>query len=395
MENRADWFETANDATKVLLRLSQRPDVISLAGGMPAPEIFPSDDVAAAFDRAIRQNPARSLQYGPAEGVGPLREAVAKKLRQDGLPVDADNIVITTGSQQGLVLIGQTLLNQGDGIALDEPTFLGALDAWRPASPTYTAIDWSGNTPTFAPAGAATPKFAYALPNFRNPTGETMPLAQRQALVDAATRDGVVLLEDNPYGALRFEGEQPASLLSLGAGDGPYDGPVVYMGTVSKTLAPALRIGWIAAPAGMVDSLIVSKQGLDLCTSPLNQYAALNLIESGVEDATSEAARLLYRSRRDAMLDALQRFMPESATWTRPEGGMFIWVTLPDSLDSQRVFDAAAAAGVGIVPGSVFYAMKPARNTIRLNFTNTPEDKIYTAVERLGKVLHAQHQAAA
>lgn len=395
MDNRADWFETSNDATKVLLQLSQRPDVISLAGGLPAPEIFPGDAVANAFREAVENNPAKALQYGPAEGIDPLRAAIAQKLNDEGLPVSADNILITTGSQQGLVLIGQTLLNPGDGIALDEPTFLGALDAWRPAAPTYSSIDWSGNTPVFAPTGAAQPKFAYALPNFRNPTGETMPLSQRKALVESAERDGVILLEDNPYGALRYEGEQPESLLSLSASGDTYDGQVVYMGTVSKTLAPALRVGWIAAPTRMMDSFIIAKQGLDLCTSPLNQYAALNLIQSGVEQRTSEIACALYKSRRDAMLHALKKFMPDTVTWTTPEGGMFIWVTLPDTLNSRSVFDAAAAAGVGVVPGTVFYAMDPKENTIRLNFTNTPEDNIEIAIERLSKVLHSLYRAAA
>ena len=328
-----------------------------------------------------------------------MRELVAARLNGDGIPVSAENILITTGSLQGLVMVGQTLLNPGDGVALDEPTFLGALDAWRPATPTYSPIDWSGALPAFGPAGAPTPKFAYALPNFRNPTGETMPLARRQAMVDAAARDGVIVLEDNPYGALRYEGTQPDAMLTLSARragtDGPYDGDVIYTGTVSKTLAPALRLGWIAAPARLIDALTIAKQGLDLCTSPLAQYAAVTLIRSGVEDETSEAARVLYKGRRDAMLEAMERFMPEGAHWTRPEGGMFVWVTLPDGLDSATVFEAAANAGVGIVPGTVFYAMNPTRNTIRLNFTNVAEDRIRAAVETLGGVLYALRKEAA
>ena len=395
----ADWFETSNDATKILLQLVQRPEITSLAGGLPAAEIFPAVAVADAFTKVIREQPAQALQYGRTEGVDALRELVAERLNGEGLPVGPENILITTGSLQGLVMVGQTLLNPGDGVALDEPTFLGALDAWRPATPTYSPIDWSGALPAFGTPGAAKPKFAYALPNFRNPTGETMPLSQRQALVDAAARDGVIVLEDNPYGALRYEGTQPDALLTLSArkaGEpGTYDGDVIYTGTVSKTLAPALRLGWIAAPARLIDALTIAKQGLDLCTSPLTQYAAVELIRSGVEDETSDAARVLYKGRRDAMLDAMDRFMPEGVRWTRPEGGMFIWVTLPDGLDSATVFQAAADAGVGIVPGTVFYAMEPATNTIRLNFTNVAEDKIRAAVETLGGVLYAMHREAA
>lgn len=402
MTKLADWFATSNDATKVLLRLGARPDVISLAGGLPAPELFPGDAVADAFAQVARHNAAVSLQYGPSEGIEPLRELIARNLREEGAAsVRAENVVITTGSQQGLALIGQTLLNKDDRIALDEPTFLGALDAWRPCEPGYTAIDWSGNTPTFKPAddSGAMPKFAYCLPNFRNPTGETMALEQRRALVAAAERDDVIVIEDNPYGALRYEGVQPAALISIadhgGAGDAPYDGQVIYTGTVSKTLAPALRVGWMVVPHRLLDGIIVAKQGLDLCTSPLTQYAALTLIENGVEAETSIRARDLYRGRRDAMLAALAAEMPAGVTWTRPEGGMFVWVTLPDGTDSHDIFERAAEAGVAIVPGDVFYAMNPARNTIRLNFTNVPEPVIAEAVRRLAGVIAGKARDAA
>lgn len=392
MTKLADWFETSNDATKVLLRLGARPDVISLAGGLPAPELFPGDAVADAFAHVARDQAAVSLQYGPAEGIEPLREMIAEQMRAEGATsVTAENVIITTGSQQGLALIGQTLLNKDDRVALDEPTFLGALDAWRPCEPGYTAIDWSGNAPGFKPSDdtGAMPKFAYCLPNFRNPTGETMALEQRRALVAAAQRDDVVVIEDNPYGALRYEGGQPASLLSLAdnGGEGPYDGHVIYTGTVSKTLAPALRVGWMVVPQRLVDGIIISKQGLDLCTSPLTQFAALRLIETGIEAETATRARDLYRGRRDAMLAALDKEMPAGVTWTRPEGGMFVWLTLPEGAESHDIFDRAATAGVAIVPGDVFYAMDPSRNTIRLNFTNVPEPVIAEAVGRLAGVI--------
>ncbi|RVU35942.1 PLP-dependent aminotransferase family protein [Hwanghaeella grinnelliae] len=400
MTKLADWFETSNDATKVLLRLGARPDVISLAGGLPAPELFPGDAVADAFAHVARSAPAVSLQYGPAEGIEPLRALIAAQMRKEGAgSVTAENVLITTGSQQGLTLIGQTLLNKGDRIALDEPTFLGALDAWRPREPGYTAIDWSGNTPVFKPSSDAEtmPKFAYCLPNFRNPTGETMTLDARKALVAAAQRDDVILIEDNPYGALRYEGVQPASLISIAdqGGDGPYDGHVIYTGTVSKTLAPALRVGWMVVPQRLLHGLIISKQGLDLCTSPLTQYAALHLIETGVEAETSERARDLYRIRRDAMLAALEAEMPAGVTWTRPEGGMFVWVTLPEGTDAHDIFQRAADARVAIVPGDVFYAMNPAHNTMRLNFTNVPEATIAEAVQRLAGVIEGRARNAA
>jgi len=401
MTKLADWFETSNDATKVLLRLGARPDVISLAGGLPAPELFPGDAVADAFAHVARNQSAVALQYGPAEGIEPLRELIAAQMREQGAgSVTAENVLITTGSQQGLTLIGQTLLNKHDRVALDEPTFLGALDAWRPREPGYTAIDWSGNTPVFKPSGdpGAMPKFAYCLPNFRNPTGETMTLDARKALVAAAQRDDVIVIEDNPYGALRYEGVQPASLISLadqGVGEGPYDGHVIYTGTVSKTLAPALRVGWMVVPQRLLHGLIISKQGLDLCTSPLTQYAALHLIEKGVEAETSDRARDLYRIRRDAMLAALESEMPAGVTWTRPEGGMFVWLTLPEGTDSHDIFERAAEARVAIVPGDVFYAMNPARNTLRLNFTNVPEETIAEAVRRLAGVIEGRARNAA
>ena len=329
-----------------------------------------------------------------------LREMIAARMRAEGAAsVVAENVLITSGSQQGLALIGQTLLNKDDRVALDEPTFLGALDAWRPCEPGYTAIDWAGNTPIFKASddAGAMPKFAYCLPNFRNPTGETMDLDQRKALVAAAERDDVIVIEDNPYGALRYGGVQPASLLSIAdkGGDGPYDGHVLYTGTVSKTLAPALRVGWMVVPHRLMDGVIIAKQGLDLCTSPLTQYAALRLIENGVELETSNRACDLYRTRRDAMLAALDREMPTGVTWTRPEGGMFVWLTLPEGADSHDIFERAAQASVAVVPGDVFYAMNPARNTIRLNFTNVPEDVIAEAVRRLAGVIAGRARNAA
>lgn len=395
-DHRAAWFEGSNDATRKLLHITQRPEVISLAGGLPAPEIFPVEAVANAFSKAARENPATSLQYAPSEGVWPLREFIAERYRSEGAKtVAAENIVITTGSQQGLSVLGQTLISPGDPVAVDEPSFLGAFDAWRPMYPSFTELTWDGNMPTFETLAGEdesppkSPVFAYCLPNFRNPTGESMSDQQRQNLVTLARQQGIFLLEDDPYSALRYEGVQPNSLLSYASepGHAPYDGCVIAHGTVSKSLAPALRVGWMVLPKRLVDLVTIAKQGMDLCTSPLNQFATLDLLKSGLEGKTAIAATALYKERRDAMLEALTRFMPNGVSWTRPEGGMFIWVTLPPSLNSGTVFHHALANNVAFVPGDVFYIRNPDPHTLRLNFTGVSVEKIIEGVERLSTTM--------
>ncbi len=405
----ADWYGTSNTATRTLLEMAGRPGVISLAGGLPAPEIFPVEAVADAYAHVIRQNPVESLQYGATAGSDRLRDLIARRLSTPETPIHPDNVLITTGSLQGLGMVGQALINAGDPIAIDEPTFMGALDAWRPTRPRIIPIDWSGNRPRFGKSATAVnsgentapkPKFAYCLPNFRNPTGESLDLAHREALVAAAKESGVYLLEDNPYGELQYDGERQKSLLSLSGNPDadpsqPYDGQTIYLGTVSKTLAPALRVGFMVAPARLVDAMTVAKQGMDLCTSPVNQLAAAYLIETGVEAETTERACTLYGRRRDIMLDELARQMPAEITWTKPEGGMFIWVTLPPGLSARALTWAAAETGVAIVPGEVFYAMEPSDSHLRLNFTNTPEDRIPEGIARLARVIDGMRASAA
>lgn len=399
---KAAWLDGANEATRELLHLTQRPEVISLAGGLPAPEIFPVEAVAEAFARAARENPAASLQYAPSEGVEPLRRFIAERYRAQGaVNVAAENIIITTGSQQGLSLLGQALINPGDKIAVDEPSFLGAFDAWRPMYPSFTGLSWDRDTP-FLPKeqeqeqeqdveGASSggkeraPIFAYCLPNFRNPTGESMTEVQRRNLVSLAQDKDMFLLEDDPYSALRYEGVQPVSLLALASesGNEVYDGCVIAHGTVSKSLAPALRVGWMVLPKRLVDAVAIAKQGMDLCTSPLNQFAALDLIASGLEEQTAEKARVLYKERRDAMLEALERFMPSTVSWNKPDGGMFIWLNLPSSLHCDELFQRAVANNVAFVPGNVFYIRDPNPHTLRLNFTGVAPEKIEEGVRRL------------
>ncbi|MDJ0684486.1 MAG: PLP-dependent aminotransferase family protein [Alphaproteobacteria bacterium] len=403
MTDIAAWQAQADDATQALLKLTERPEVISLAGGLPASEAFPTNAVAEAFETAIRENPSASLQYGPSQGLHDLREAVAQRYRDAGAPsVTAENILITTGSQQGLLLLGMALLNRGDRVALDEPTFMGGFDAWRPMYPDFTGLAWDGDSPSIEAGDRAAadrpPKFAYLLPNFRNPTGETMGAARRRNLIALARRLGMLLLEDNPYGALRYDGTEPPSLLSLDAQNGaaPYDGHVAALGTVSKTLAPALRIGWIVAPARLIKALVLAKQSADLCTASINQLAALHLMRSGAEARSIETARALYRDRRDALLAALDEMAPPGARWTRPEGGMFVWLTLPPGLDCLDLFDRAAANGVGFVPGTAFYARRTGgqgRGCIRLNFTNGDPATLREGVRRMA--LAMQDLAAA
>lgn len=385
-----------SSAIRDLLQLSTHPSLISFAGGLPAAETFPLNAFQDACQHVLSTQGTQALQYGATEGYQPLRELIARHTARYGITVTPEHILITSGSQQALDLIGKVFLNPGDRVLVERPTYLGALQAWNAYQAEYVCVpvDADGmQTEALEAALRTGPKFLYALPNFQNPTGATLPLARRMQLIRLAAQYGVPIIEDDPYGQLRYDGEHLTPLVVLAGrhpadtAETPYDGNVLYLSTFSKTLSPGLRLGWIIAPPEVITRLGQAKQGVDLHTSTLIQMIAYTVASGGFLDQHIRDTRVLYRERRDAMLAAMRRAFPANVQWTEPQGGLFLWVTLPDTLDATALLPTALAAQVAYVPGGAFCADGTGRNTLRLNFSHTAPDLIDEGIHRLGTVL--------
>lgn len=381
-------------AIRELLKLTEQPDVISLGGGMPAPEVFPVKEFAEACERVLKTQGSRALQYGSTEGFTPLREMIARFTSRLGIDVSPDNILVTSGSQQALDLLGKIFINRGDRILVESPTYLGALQAWNAYGAEYVTVEADEHgmrTDALEQALRTGPKFIYVLPNFQNPTGVTLTLERRKQLVDLADRYGVPIIEDDPYNQLRYEGEHLPSVEVLDGKsrtqNGSYSGNVIYLSTFSKILAPGIRLAWVVAPSEVIRKLTLAKQGTDLHTSTFNQIVAYEVGHGGFLDRHVKVIQDCYRERRDVMLESLEEHMPEGVKWTRPEGGMFLWVTLPTSINTTEMMMEAVAEKVAYVPGVSFYPYGDVNNTMRLNFSNATPEKINTAIGRLGKVI--------
>lgn len=386
-------------AIRELLKLTEQPDVISLGGGMPAPEVFPVKEFAEACERVLKTQGSRALQYGSTEGFTPLREMIARFTSRLGIDVSPDNILVTSGSQQALDLLGKIFINRGDRILVESPTYLGALQAWNAYGAEYVTVEADEHgmrTDALEQALRTGPKFIYVLPNFQNPTGVTLTLERRKQLVDLADRYGVPIIEDDPYNQLRYEGEHLPSVEVLDGKsrtqNGSYSGNVIYLSTFSKILAPGIRLAWVVAPSEVIRKLTLAKQGTDLHTSTFNQIVAYEVGHGGFLDRHVKVIQDCYRERRDVMLESLEEHMPEGVKWTRPEGGMFLWVTLPTSINTTEMMMEAVAEKVAYVPGVSFYPYGDVNNTMRLNFSNATPEKINTAIGRLGKVIKNRMQ---
>jgi 2-aminoadipate transaminase len=390
-----------------LLKLTENPEIISFAGGLPAPEVFPVEAFRAAADRVLRQHGRQALQYSTTEGYTPLREWIADYMSKYGIEAGVDNILITSGSQQALDLIGRILINPGDCILTERPTYLGALQAWKAYQAAYTSvpIDDDGlQVDKLEEALCAGPKFMYVLPNFQNPGGVTLPVARRKTLLEIADRYGVPIVEDDPYGELRYEGEHLPPLVvmdakilnsrssqSNGNGSGFMRGNVIYTSTFSKTLAPGLRLAWIVAPSEVLQRCVMAKQGMDLHTSSFVQMMATEVLhQEGFYMEHVRTIRRVYGERRQLMLAALERCFPPGTHWTRPQGGLFLWVTLPKPLNTIELMPKAIANKVAYVPGTAFFPDGSGHNTFRLNFSNATPEQIEAGIERLGKVLYEE-----
>jgi 2-aminoadipate transaminase len=382
-----------------LLKLTARPEVISFAGGLPAPEVFPIKEFSEACQRVLAEKGKEALQYGATEGYGPLRELIAKNMKRYGIVATPENVMLTSGSQQALDLIAKLLINRGDRILVEAPTYLGALQAFAVFGAEYVSvpIDHDGlRTDMLDEALRSGPKFMYLLPNFQNPGGVTLSRERREELVYMSDKYGVPIIEDDPYGQLRYEGEHMPPLVmmdrvNLRRDNGYTLGNVIYMSTFSKTLAPGLRLGWMVAPPDVIAKLVQLKQGADLHTSTFNQIVTYEVAKNGFLDEHVKEIRNVYRERRNAMLAALDEFFPEEATWTRPQGGLFLWVTLPHGMDCEELFQTALKNNVAFVPGTSFYPEgEEGKLHMRLNFSYMEPDRIHEGIRRLSVAVKSQ-----
>ncbi len=369
-----------------ILKVTMRPEVISFAGGLPSPATFPVEQMRAAFDKVLSTHGKVALQYGPTDGYLPLREWVADSLSSDGVKILPDQELMTSGSQQGLDLLGKVLIDEGSKVLVETPSYLGALQAFSVYGPEFASVptDEHGLVPEAVPAVGQGARLLYALPNFQNPTGRTLSLERRAALVETCARMGIPLIEDDPYGALSYRGEPLPKMLTMNPGG------VIYMGSFSKILTPGIRLGYVVAPAPLVRKLEQAKQAADLHTAQLTQMVVHEVVKDGFLANHIPTIRKLYSDQCQAMLAALTEFFPSSVTWTKPEGGMFIWVTLPKHIDSTKLVDEAVAQNIAFVPGAPFYANQPETNTLRLSFVTVPPEKIRTGVAVLGKLIAAK-----
>lgn len=385
-----------SSAIRELLKLTEEPDIISFGGGMPAPDVFPADEMSEACVRVLRDIGDLALQYGSTEGFRPLREMIVRHTARYGIQVTPDNVLITSGSQQALDLLGKILINPGDRILVESPTYLGALQAWSAYGAEYVTVPMDENgmvTDALENALRSGPKFIYVLPNFQNPTGVTLSLERRHKLLELADRYGVPIVEDDPYGQLRYEGENLPSVVDLDSqfrysGEACYSGNVIYLSTFSKILAPGLRLAWVVAPAQVIRKLTQAKQGADLHTATFNQCVAYEVARGGFLDRHIETIREVYGHRRNVMLGAMDAYFPPGVEWTHPQGGLFLWGVLPETINAADVLKVAIEKRVAFVPGAPFYATGGGHNTMRLNFSHAKPEKIQEGIARLGAVLY-------
>jgi 2-aminoadipate transaminase len=370
-----------------LLKFTMQPDVISFAGGLPAPEAFPVRDFQDACAWVLTHDSEQALQYGTTEGYPPLKDYLIEAMAKYSLPAKQANLLFTNGSQQALDLIGRIFLNEGDKIIVGLPTYLGAIQAWNVYGPEYIGVREEDDGMCIEDVQHALEnqpgiKFIYVLPNFHNPAGTTMNYAKRVRLVELAAKHGAFIIEDDPYGELRYEGEDIIPICAL------HKENTVYLSTFSKTLAPGLRLGWIVAPERVIGRLINAKQGADLNTSTLVQYVANDICQRGLIRAHVRKIRRLYGERRDVMLEAMEEHFPHEVAWTKPQGGLFLWARMPESIDADELLKVAVQEKVAFVPGHAFYpGGSDGHSCMRLNFSYSEPTIIREGIQRLGRAI--------
>jgi len=383
-----------SSAMRDLMAITERPEVISLAGGLPDTSTFPAESFASIMAKVAVDSCAAALQYGPTEGLGIAKDAIRHVMAAEGTEVDPEDILVTTGGQQVIDLVSKTLLDPGDVVVAEAPTYPGAIPSFCSYEADVVQIEMDGDgmpidvleeTLDRLEAEGRRPKFIYTIPNFQNPGGVTMSLPRRRRLVEVAREREILVLEDNPYGLLRYEGAPLPTLLSLGGA-----GYTIYLGTFSKILSAGLRLGWAVAPAPVLAKMNLGKQGADLCSSSLTQHFVAAYFAEGRWEPYLESLRDLYRSRRDVLLEALREHFPAGATWTQPEGGLFVWATLPEGLDTTDLLARALQRNVAFVPGRGAYLDGRGATSMRLNFSGVGEHDIREGVRRIGEVVAEQ-----
>src|SRR6201991_755778 len=383
-----------SSAMRDLMAITERPEVISLAGGLPDTSTFPPESLAALLSKMAATGAARALQYAPTEGMAATKACIAEVMAAEDTIVDPEDVLVTTGGQQVIDLVCKTLVDPGDVVVAEAPTYPGAAPTFMSyqADVVQIAMDDDGMrvdeleaTLDRLDAEGRRPKFIYTIPNFQNPAGVTLSLPRRRRLGEVGPERELVLLEDNPYGLLRYEGEALPTLYALDRGE-----VVIYLGTFSKILSPGIRIGWTTAPAPVLEKMNLGKQGADLCSSAFAQMFVASYFEHDRWQDYLQSLRDLYRRRRDTMLDALAEHFPQEATWTRPQGGLFIWATLPDYLDTTDLLARALTRNVAFVPGRAAYLDGRGGSSMRLNFSGVSEQDIREGIRRIGEVVREQ-----
>lgn len=383
-----------SSAMRDLMAITERPEVISLAGGLPDTSTFPPGQFGELMHGVATESLARALQYGPTEGMRDVKDAIVEVMAAEGTLVDPDDILVTTGGQQVIDLVCKTLVNPGDVIIAEAPTYPGAVPTFSSYQADVRQIEMDADGMRIdvleevlaeLDREGRRPKFIYTIPNFHNPGGVTMSLPRRQRLVQVARERELLILEDNPYGLLRYEGEPLPTLRSLDGGDF-----VISLGTFSKILSPGIRIGWAVAPRPVLQKMNIGKQGSDLCSSSLSQVFIAEYFANGRWTDYLDSLKQLYRRRRDVMLDALAEHLPQDASWTRPQGGLFLWATLPDEIDTTDLLARALSRNVAFVPGRAAFLDGRGGSSMRLNFSGSSDDDIREGVRRIGEVVTEQ-----
>lgn len=378
------------DAVGAILQAAADPKIISFAGGLPAPELFPVKEMKAAVDKVFEEHGQEAMQYGAAKGVTALREVIQQHVKEkENVDSELDNVLVTTGSEQALDLVGKAFVDPGDTVLVEQPTYLCALDVFRSYGANFASVEMDEDgmkMDALEEALKANPntKLIYTVPNFQNPTGRTMTEERRKQLAKLAEKYDVYVLEDNPYGEIRFAGEHVPAVKAFDK-----SGHVLYMSTFSKTLAPGFRLGWLVADEDVVNKLTVLKQSADLHTDNLAQFAVAQFFADNDVDAHVKEISALYGKRKDLMLDGIKKYFPEGVTYTDPEGGMFLWVEVPGVDDTVELFKECLEHDVAFVPGDPFFAGEAQPGAFRLNYSNMKEDQIEVGLKRLGAALTA------
>ncbi|GEP25285.1 MAG: PLP-dependent aminotransferase family protein [Lentilactobacillus diolivorans] len=370
-----------------ILKIAGKPGIISFAGGLPAPELFPVDQITQATDQVLKEKGKDALQYGSSQGIQELRDVIVDRVKIEGINTDADHVMVATGSQQTLDLTGKIFLDRGDTVIVEKPTYLCAVDVFKSYGAHFVGVDMDEDGMKMDMLEKAlienpSTKLIYTIPNFQNPTGRTMTLSRREKLVELAEKYDVMVLEDNPYGAVRFAGKNLPSIKSLDK-----SGHVIYMGTFSKILAPGMRLGWIVTDTKLLNKYTMMKQSADLHTDNLSQYIVAKYFEMFNIDEHIQSICHLYQKREQLMMSAIHKYFPSNVKCSQPEGGMFIWVEVPGIEDTQALFDDCIKNNVAFVPGEPFYGDEGTPGTFRLNYSNMHEDQIEEGIKRLGAAI--------